>query len=292
MKIRIHNWPCVELCRTESWFGWNIVFGMLLFHRPNAASYAFELKHVCKKSRITFIPPPPPSIVSNRIRKRCTILYLLHGKLCVCRRTDGERVDPATVPVGRVVHAATVVDGGSPVVDNGGADRVRTGERVHAVVAVRVLGAGRSTARAQGRRRRGRGHGGHRQAVHRQGDAEPAGSTATAIAATAETGGGTGARQVRREEPPAGVPIAAHPVHGRVPVDAVPDGFGRRLVLRQLQSDQRGTVRQQNIGVPRHRRRPPARRFDGPRGRRNVRGRRRPVAGRARGQMNVSVLLL
>lgn len=180
------------------------------------------------------------------------------------------------------------MDGGSPVNDSGGADRVRAGERVHAVVAVRVLGARRPTARAQGRRRR-RSHGGHRQAVHRQGDPEPAGSTATAVAAAAETGGGNGARrQVRREKPSAGVPAAAHPVHGRVPVHAVPDGFGRRLVLRQLQPDKRGTVRQQDVGVPRRGRRPPARGPDGPRGRRGARGRRRPTAARARCQMNVS----
>lgn len=147
-------------------------------------------------------------------------------KSSVCRRTDGERFDPATVPVGRVVHATiVVVDGRNPVDDDGGADRVRAGERVNAVVAVRILGARRPTARAQGRRR---SHGGHRQAVNRQGDPEPAGSTATAIAAAAaETGGGNGTRQVRGEEPSAGVPAAAHPVHGRVPVHAVPDGFGR-----------------------------------------------------------------
>jgi len=136
------------------------------------------------------------------------------------------------------------------------------GYGVHAVVADRVLGARRSAAGAQGRRDRG----GHRQTVHRQGDPEPAGAGAAepTAATPSEVDGGTGARVTRDGAPPqaseergarqssAGVPAAgAHRVDGLVPVDAVQDELGQRLVLRQLQQVERGAVRQQDIRVPR-----------------------------------------
>jgi len=136
------------------------------------------------------------------------------------------------------------------------------GHGVHAVVADRVLGARRSAAGAQRRRDRG----GHWQTVHRQGDPGPAGAGAAepTAATPSEVGGGTGARVTRDGAPPqaseergarqssAGVPATgAHQVDGLVPVDAVQDELGQRLVLRQLQPVERGTVRQQDFRVPR-----------------------------------------
>lgn len=169
-------------------------------------------------------------------------------KSCVRSGTNDDESGDPTV---RRCHAT--VHGGGDHVRADSRDHADRGrgrrQRVHTVVAERFLGTRRPTAGAQGRRR-----GGHRQTVHRQGDAEPTGATAaTAPAPSAAAGRGprTAARERqvlegRREQPPTGVPAAHHPVDGLVPVDAVQDEPGQRLVLRELQQDQRGAVRQQN----------------------------------------------
>lgn len=161
--------------------------------------------------------------------------------------------------------------------DNSDDDDARAGDRdrqrVHTIVADRILGARRSAAGAQGRRVRG----GHRQTVHCQSDPEPARAAARATAAKAtatssEIGGRTtdarvngvalpqdvseecGSQQQSAAAAATGVSTAvAHQVRGLVPVHAVQDELGQRLVLRQLQQDERGTVRQQDVfsGVPR-----------------------------------------